>query len=122
MSGGGRTAGDRINEILASGVMPDQLAATIVEFVGRGTDPNHMLTLLDAYLRHPEWETDFEQALASAEKFTRLSTVTAELMSKGADVHQVRFRLEAFHLQLVSQNREQDDDVVLEVLDELVGF
>jgi len=44
------------------------------------------------------------------------------LIATGADPAQVKAWLDAFHLHLLSQDREQDDDVVLEVLDELVGF
>lgn len=122
MSEENRRAREAINEILASTRIPGQLAATVSDFVSRETDAEHMLTLLEAYLRHPEWESEFEHALASEEQFKSLSNTVTRLISEGADAEQVRFRLEAFHLQLMSQNREADDDVVLEVLDELVGF
>lgn len=122
MSARSRNSEDIINEILASGGIPDQLGVTVSELVSRGTDRDHVLALLEAYLRHPEWETEFEHALATEEEFTSLSGRVSNLISDGADAEQVRFRLEAFHLQLAGQGRDHDDDVVLEVLDELVGF
>jgi hypothetical protein len=113
---------DRVDQILASGRIPDQLAATVTDFVGGGTDRDHMSTLLDAYLAHPEWESVFERALATEDKFRALSGAVAGIVAEGAEAEQVRYRLEAYHLQLMSQDRDADDDVVLEVLDELVGF
>jgi hypothetical protein len=68
------------------------------------------------------WEDEFEQAPASAEPLKDLSDRVSALIEGGADREQVRQRLEAFHVQLADAGRDDDDDVVLEVLDFLTGW
>ena len=94
----------------------------MADFLSRGTNRVHMTSLLEAYLRHPEWEEDFERALDSAQNPDALVEAVVALLNAGADRALVRNRLEAFHLQLMSQDRDEDDDTVLEVLDRMTQY
>jgi hypothetical protein len=58
----------------------------------------------------------------SEDHFRAVSDAAARLIAAGADPELLPVWLNAFHLDLLSQDREQDDDVVLEVIDQLVGF
>lgn len=117
--------GDAFDALLASGQLPKPLADLSADFVARAGDTvearESMRDTLETYLRHPEWTPEFERALAAAEKFPAVSATAARLGADGADA-EVRTWLNAFHLALLSADREEDDDVVLEVLDELTGF
>lgn len=68
------------------------------------------------------WEEEFEQALASPDPLRRLSDKVRELVDGGADREALRQRLEAFHVALADAGRDDEDDVVLDVLDFLTGW
>jgi hypothetical protein len=68
------------------------------------------------------WEDEFESALAAAEPLQHLSGKVSEFLEAGADREELRVRLEAFHVKLADAGREDDDDVVLEVLDYMTGW
>lgn len=111
---------DDLAEALAD--LPEPLADTVSDLLARGTDRDHLTRLVDAYLRHPEWEADFERALAEEEQPDALADAVVSLLNSGADRTDVRHRLEAFHLQLLAEDRDEDDDVVLDVLDRLTEY
>lgn len=117
---------DGLDDLLDSESLPPELATTAADVVARAGNTaearESMRHTLDAYLRHPEWEAEFERALTSKQQLRDVSATAADLISRGADPDQLKAWLNAFHLHLMSQDREQDDDVVLEALDELVGF
>lgn len=71
---------------------------------------------------NPHWINDFEHALASNDPTGHLRTAVAELVAAGADREVVQAQLESLRLQLRNQNRDAEDDVVLEVLDFLTGW
>lgn len=117
--------GDAFDTLLTSGYPPKPLADLSTDIVARaGNTPEARASirdLLETYLRHPEWIPEFEHALASADPLHAVSATTARLSANDADT-EVREWLNAFHLTLVNANRQQDDDIVLEVLDKLTGF
>lgn len=109
-------------DVIPAGEIPPDLAATIRDLLARGTDPAHLRRLLDAFQLHREWEHEFERALSEPDPGDKLRDSVSFLIAGGAGRDQVRCRLEAFHLQLVSQDRDEDDDLVLDVLDSLTDF
>jgi hypothetical protein len=117
---------DGLDGLLTSGRLPDPLAALAGDFVTRAGNTDDaresIRGTLETYLSHPEWTVEFERALASDDQFRAVSDTAAGLVADGADPDQVQSWLNGFHLALMSEQREQDDDVVLEVLDELTGF
>jgi hypothetical protein len=68
------------------------------------------------------WDDEFEQALASADPLRDLSDRVSALVEGGTDREELRQRLESFHVRLAEAGRDDDDDVVLEVLDFLTGW
>jgi hypothetical protein len=115
-----------LDELLASGRLSAPLAALASDVVARAGNTaearDSMRDTLATYLRYPEWTDEFERALASADQFHAASDAVARLIAAGADPELLPVWLNAFHLELLSQDRDQDDDVVLEVIDQLVGF
>jgi len=115
-----------LDELLASGRLSAPLAALASDFVARAGNTTEaresMGDTLATYLRYPEWTDEFERALTSDDQFGAVSDAAARLIAAGADPELLPVWLNAFHLDLMSQDREQDDDVVLEVIDQLVGF
>jgi hypothetical protein len=113
-----------LDELLASLSAP--FAALVSDFVARAGNTaearESMRDTLATYLRYPEWTDEFERALTSDDPLGAVSSVAARLVALGADPALVPVWLNAFHLSLLSQERDADDDVVLEVIDELVGF
>lgn len=116
---------DALDGLLASGRLPEPLAVLAADFVARAGNTEaareSMRGTLETYLRHPEWTPLFEAALASADRFQAVSATAARLIADGTGT-EVQDWLNAFHLALMSEDRERDDDVVLEVLDDLTGF
>ena len=115
-----------LDELLASGRLSAPLAALASDFVARAGNTalarESMRDRLATYLRYPEWTDEFERALASEDQFRAASDAAARLIAAGADPELLVVWLNAFHIDLMSQDREQDDDVILEVLDQLTGF
>jgi hypothetical protein len=115
-----------LDELLASGRLSAPLTALASDFVARAGNTTEardsMRDTLATYLRYPEWTDEFERALTSDDRFAAVSDAAARLIAAGADPALVPVWLNAFHLELLSQDREQDDDVVLEVIDQLLGF
>jgi hypothetical protein len=113
-------------DLLASGRLPEPLTALAADFVTRAGDTDNaresMHTVLATYLRHPQWTPEFERALTSDDRFHAVSDLAARLIADGAGPDEVRRWLNGFHLALLSERRDEDDDVVLEVLDQLAGF
>jgi len=70
----------------------------------------------------PDWFTTFERGLSAPEPLWGLRDVVAELLAAGTDRARVQEQLEAFRIRLREQNREHDEDTVLEVLDFVTGW
>jgi hypothetical protein len=70
----------------------------------------------------PDWFTTFERGLSAPEPLKGLRDVVAELLAAGADRNRVQDRLEAFRVRLREQDRETDEDTVLDVLDFVTGW
>ncbi|HEV8555435.1 MAG TPA: hypothetical protein VGR06_03440 [Actinophytocola sp.] len=70
----------------------------------------------------PDWLGAFERGLRAPEPLRGLRDVVAELLAAGADRTRVQEQLEAFRLRLQEQNRENDEDTVLDVLDFVTGW
>lgn len=117
---------DALDELLASGRLPDEFATLAADFAARAGNTadarSSLRDTLTTYLAYPAWRTEFEAALTSHDRFRAVSDTAAGLVAAGADPAHVRVWLNAFHLALMSQDRDEEDDVVLEVLDTLVGF
>jgi hypothetical protein len=64
----------------------------------------------------------FEAALATDAPTEDLRAAVAGLISEGADREEIRAELEAWRAELREQGRDEDEDVVLEVLDFLTGW
>jgi len=115
-----------LDALLASGRLPDALTALATDFVtraGNTYDARELIrTSLTTYLDHPQWIPGFERALTADDRFRAASDTADRLIADGAAPDLLRRWLNGFHLALLSENREQDDDVILEVLDRLAGF
>ncbi|HEU5159764.1 MAG TPA: hypothetical protein VFU43_22405 [Streptosporangiaceae bacterium] len=68
------------------------------------------------------WFEEFENALGSSDATQALRGTVARILAADNDREQVRLALEEFRVALREQNRESDEDVVLEVLDFLTGW
>lgn len=111
-----------VERSLAEPDVPASFYALMLDYLAGGTDRGHVMCLLDAYRAHRDWELDFERSLTQDMTGKELSRLVQAMIADGADRTALRYRLEAFALQLRDQDREPDDDVVLEVLDRLMGW
>lgn len=113
---------DDLTTALADPRLPRPMADLMADFASRGTDPAHLVDLVTAYLAHPEWEQDFDRALTSADHSDDAADVAVSLLTGGADREQLTHWLGAHRFHLMSEDRDEEDDLVLEVLDRLTGF
>jgi hypothetical protein len=70
----------------------------------------------------PDWFGAFERGLGAPQPLTGLRDAVAELLAAGADRTRVQEQLEAFRGRLREQDREDDEDTVLDVLDFVTGW
>ena len=64
----------------------------------------------------------FAEALASARPFDSLSEAVRALVDRGDPPQGIYDQLQVFALELRADGRETDEDIVLDVMDLLVGF
>ena len=67
-------------------------------------------------------ETKFESALKAAEPLTELRSVVRELLADGHAREELSDDLERLRVELRGVGRDDEEDVVLEVMDFLVGW
>jgi len=72
--------------------------------------------------RDPDWFAIFEKAIDTSEPTNSLRKSIVILRNDGFTPEELQVKLELFRKKLLTENREDDDDVVLDVLDFLVGW
>jgi hypothetical protein len=69
-----------------------------------------------------DWPSSYEQALTAPDPTIALRTAVVEARSAGTDRDTVQRQLVALRTHLQQEDRDADEDVVLEVMDFLAGW
>lgn len=67
-------------------------------------------------------DKQFEQALRSSDRVGELRRLAQRLLDEGTPPHTVRERFEQTRQELRRQDREEDEDAVMDVMDFLTGW
>jgi hypothetical protein len=117
---------DELGVLLVSGKLTPELAAIAQGLASGGGDNAEsrasLANILNACLRHPEWEPRVEEALAAGCPVDTVYQAADALESAGNSHDEVLNWLMGFLLVLRSQGREADEDNLMDMLDFFSGW